>query len=985
MQNISDEEKSLWDSSIQKNLILEFSNGTTLTNTSIHSESMSLEQTLCDENQLTFGRVSSAVFKVRVVATTESYVGQRLIPILRVSNYSRDLGVFKVESCEYTSDRNYMDITAYDLLYDVLNSDYKEWYNNLRFPMTLKKFRDSFFMEIGIVQIDVILPLDNINLQKNIEPSVLSGKDILEAICEINGCCGTLLTNGRFKYVSLKNISTQLFPSNTLYPSNDLYPKSDIKMSVGQGTYVQGSLSYEDYKVKPINRLQIRTEENDIGVIVGVEEGNEYVIENNFLLQGYSTDELNPIANAILNAISDIEYTPTKVKTRGMIWMELGDYISVVSSRDTIRFPILNRSLRGITALFDTYEAKGSETYTERINGVHSQIKMLRGKSNVLERTLEETKSTIKDLEKDVYSEIRQTADRIELQVNAIQNQVDGKVRVWESSTEPTLTNYPASQWTTDDERKTHLGDVCYVGEKGYKFKMKEDGSFYWEEMSDNDVSKALRDSALALAKAEGLEGELVHYSTTEEMNSAIEESAKAIKLTVSEKYTTTAYVDKSFSSAINTANGDTDNKLKLYSTTVQMNSAIKESARKIELTVSKKYTTTGKTQELESSIKETAEQIQLKVSKGDIASTINQTEQSVKISASKIDLSGYATFSSLNKKGKTSINGENITTGTISADRLDVNGIFAKSITAKGTITGGTFTGGDITCTKGKIGGWKIIKGYIYNGINIGTSGSCGMSSGSSNGGSDDRIFWAGDGAFKVSKDGNAYMSKLTATGMTIKGNSKLNGTLQIQDGAKITSALSAAYITFLPAGIQIYGGTNGVNITLDTSMEKVSISGKLFVEDALELSSICALSSGNYISLQRSSSYQPMHLYGGSATGYSAGYANVFLPSTAGTLATTGSDIRIKKNIKDTKVNAIEYLSKIKLHEFDYTDRNAHWKCGFVANELQELDSNTIIDGSGGVNEDGSVNPLCINDFYLTGYIVKAIQELNEKIEKM
>ena len=572
MQSITDEEKNLWDSSIQKNLILEFSKGTTLTNTSIYSESMSLEQNLCDENQLTFGRVSSAIFKVRVVATSENYVGQILHPKLQVDKYIRELGHFKVESCEFTSDKNHIDITAYDLLYDVINSDYKEWYNNLQFPMTLKKFRDSFFMEIGIVQIDEILPLDNINLQKNIDPSVLSGKDILEAICEVNGCCGTLLTNGRFKYVSLKRISTQLFPSNTLYPSNDLYPKSYIKMSVGQGTYVQGSLSYEDYKVKPINRLQIRTEENDVGVIVGAEEGNEYVIENNFLLQGFSTDELNPIANAILNEISDVEYTPTKVKTRGMVWMELGDYISVVSSRDTIRFPILNRSLSGITALFDTYEAKGSETYTERINGVHSQIKMLRGKSNVLERTLEETRSTITDLEKDVYSEIRQTE-----------------------------------------------------------------------------------------------------------------------------------------------------------------------------------------------------EQIKLKVSKGDIASTINQTAQSVKISASKVELSGYATFSSLSEKGKTSINGENITTGTISADRLDVNGVFAKTITATGTITGGTFTGGDITCNKGKIGGFTINSGYIYNGIGIGTAGSCGMSSGSAGGGggNDDWIFWAGNGAFRVTNSGYVSCTNASVTGI--------------------------------------------------------------------------------------------------------------------------------------------------------------------------------------------------------------------------
>lgn len=72
----------------------------------------------------------------------------------------------------------------------------------------------------------------------------------------------------------------------------------------------------------------------------------------------------------------------------------------------------------------------------------------------------------------------------------------------------------------------------------------------------------------------------------------------------------------------------------------------------------------------------------------------------------------------------------------------------------------------GNMYAEKGNIAGWKMIKGYIYNGINIGTSGSCGMSAGASNGGSDDRIFWAGDGAFKVAYDGSVYATKATITG---------------------------------------------------------------------------------------------------------------------------------------------------------------------------------------------------------------------------
>lgn len=79
------------------------------------------------------------------------------------------------------------------------------------------------------------------------------------------------------------------------------------------------------------------------------------------------------------------------------------------------------------------------------------------------------------------------------------------------------------------------------------------------------------------------------------------------------------------------------------------------------------------------SSIAQTAEQIELKVSKGDIASTINLTEQSATIDASKINLTGYATFASLEGNGTTTIDGSNINTGVLKSNngktKLDLDG----------------------------------------------------------------------------------------------------------------------------------------------------------------------------------------------------------------------------------------------------------------------------------------------------------------------
>lgn len=88
----------------------------------------------------------------------------------------------------------------------------------------------------------------------------------------------------------------------------------------------------------------------------------------------------------------------------------------------------------------------------------------------------------------------------------------------------------------------------------------------------------------------------------------------------------------------------------------------------------------------------QTAKEISTKVSEGDIASTINQTAQKVKIAASKLELSGYATFSSLSSSGSSTINGDNITTGSLDADLITTGALSADRI------NGGTIDASKIT-----------------------------------------------------------------------------------------------------------------------------------------------------------------------------------------------------------------------------------------------------------------------------------------------
>ena len=92
----------------------------------------------------------------------------------------------------------------------------------------------------------------------------------------------------------------------------------------------------------------------------------------------------------------------------------------------------------------------------------------------------------------------------------------------------------------------------------------------------------------------------LTEYSTTEEMQAAIDLKADQINLSVSKTYATTSTVTEKFNSAVQkgqqaadaaeaAANANTTNRLKNYSTTTQMNAAIKAKADEITLEVNKK------------------------------------------------------------------------------------------------------------------------------------------------------------------------------------------------------------------------------------------------------------------------------------------------------------------------------------------------------------------------------------------------------------
>lgn len=106
---------------------------------------------------------------------------------------------------------------------------------------------------------------------------------------------------------------------------------------------------------------------------------------------------------------------------------------------------------------------------------------------------------TEKSLDKNAVETIIKKSDTI----TDLQNQIDGAIETWFYDGVPTLSNAPANGWTTDTDKKTHLGDLYYDNKTGKAYRFaKEDSTYKWIIITDTELTKALKDSSQALKDA---------------------------------------------------------------------------------------------------------------------------------------------------------------------------------------------------------------------------------------------------------------------------------------------------------------------------------------------------------------------------------------------------------------------------------------------------------------------------------------------------
>lgn len=372
----------------------------------ISSESFVLDQAVCDTKDLKFGECSAARLEIIVNNVNMDVTGKEYTLSVEVGDYEMMLGIYKVASFVRQADVSKKKIVAYDrmLNFDV---DVSGWYRGLTFPMTLKQYRDSLCDFIGIKQSEITLPLDGMEVTRSIEPSKLSGRDAMKAICEINGCFGQIDITGKFKYVFLG--ASGLFPSEELYPADDLFPSQLEGETLSH--YNPSGTTYEDFLTYGIDKVQIRQEEGDVGASYGAGT-NAYTIQGNFLVFGKKAEDLLNIAITVYDQISGKVYRPCKIVTQALPWVEPGDGIICYTSDDVIETYCLKRTIKGIQAMMDTFEAAGTRERKESF-GIPTQIIQLEGKTAIIKKSVEEVSVRVTDLKEETEAQFAITAEQI--------------------------------------------------------------------------------------------------------------------------------------------------------------------------------------------------------------------------------------------------------------------------------------------------------------------------------------------------------------------------------------------------------------------------------------------------------------------------------------------------------------------------------------------------------------------------------------------
>ena len=312
------------------------------------------------------------------------------------------VGVFYAEKPTRTK-RNSYKVTAYDTM-SKLDADFSGWLhaNQAQFPKTIWQLAQLACQRAGVTLASSSLPINGSYSVQAFYADDLTCRQIISWAAEAAGCYAHMNADGKLQFLTYtdKRSTAKITPNGA---SNST-------------AYYADSLSYEDYTVKAIEKVQIRQSDSDVGVIYpdSTTATNTYVVQGNLLLTTGTESNLKSVVQNLYNVLKNVTYTPCKVSAPSSSGLACGQIVHVKDARgrefDTY---LMSATISSGKASF---ESVGSAS-RESSSAVNSQsYKNLTGKMLEIKTSVDGLEVKASDLT-GKYTDLKATVDGLSAEV----------------------------------------------------------------------------------------------------------------------------------------------------------------------------------------------------------------------------------------------------------------------------------------------------------------------------------------------------------------------------------------------------------------------------------------------------------------------------------------------------------------------------------------------------------------------------------------
>lgn len=312
------------------------------------------------------------------------------------------VGIFYAEKPTRTK-RNSYKVTAYDTM-SKLDADFSGWLRakQAQFPKTIWQLVQLACQRAGVMLASSSLPINGSYSVQAFYADDLTCRQIISWAAEAAGCYAHMNADGKLQFLTYtdKRSTAKITPDG----------------ASSSTTYYADSLSYEDYTVKAIEKVQIRQSDSDVGVIYpdSTTATNTYAVQGNLLLTTGTEANLKTVAQNLYNVLKSVTYTPCKVSVPSSSGLACGQIVHVKDARgrefDTY---LMSATISSGKASF---ESVGSAS-RESSSAVNSQsYKNLTGKMLEIKTSVDGLEVKASDLT-GKYTDLKATVDGLSSEV----------------------------------------------------------------------------------------------------------------------------------------------------------------------------------------------------------------------------------------------------------------------------------------------------------------------------------------------------------------------------------------------------------------------------------------------------------------------------------------------------------------------------------------------------------------------------------------